>query len=539
MSDKLVYAPNIHLFAYHSQTNQNPNLVYEKCDEILGKLNIPDFNLKQRVNLSKEPESLRVDLLKEEEIKNDNPSPPFEGNFFLDNQTLKLEGFAYPLRIHDTYSLALNIRRPEEEDNKKTDYVNISILEQFNPENCLSSDFIASSLGQTLVITVWLPEEQRQQYCESWQLPDDQQKLRDIDLRELANECLKSFLPDSQKLPKFQANGQLFGSPIFEYGSISDGTINQHILVWLFCTQETDKKLADCYQDLIDLFGYRNKIIQSYLDSRKVYKLLDQDYKQIEQEIDKFEKLTKADSLSEADLQQLQIQLKTLAKIASNYARLLRDLEEQRHTLSINTRNYKDILRIIAKKIGQEFSSFLGQDLSFLERFSIRNCRRFQEQIQANLGYCVPGSSLVDQAIASIRGIVEIEQARISHQQEINAKEERKLLEVEQTRQKEAEQKLQNSIAAIGTGIAAGSFFASSSGLMTTPWKMPWDKNPTPYPHPFLLSLLLSTCIALVAWWSVKQRQKIKSQKSKERASFEHERKKGRVLKMRERKGGF
>lgn len=156
----------------------------------------------------------------------------------------------------------------------------------------------------------------------------------------------------------------------------------------------------------------------------------------------------------------------------------------------------------------------LGQDISFLENFSIRNCRRFQEQIQANLGYCVPGSSLVDQTIASIRGIVEIEQARISRQQEINAKEERKLLEIEQTRQKEAEQKLQNSIAAIGTGIAAGSFFASSSGLMTQPWKMPWDKNHTPYPHPFLLSLLISTLIALTAWWSVKQRQKVKSQKS-------------------------
>ncbi|MFB8791616.1 MAG: hypothetical protein U7123_22940, partial [Potamolinea sp.] len=218
MSDKLVYAPNIHLFAYHLQTNKNPNLLYEKCDEILGKLNIPDFNLKQRVNLSKEPDSLRVDLLKEEEIKNDNPSPPFEGKIILDNQDLKFEGFAYPLRIHDTYGLALTIRRPEEEENnKKTEYVNISILEQFNPDNCLSPDFIASSLGQTLVITVWLPEEKRQQYSESWQLPDDQQKLREIDFRQLADQCLKSFLPDSQKRPKFQENGQLFGSPIFEY----------------------------------------------------------------------------------------------------------------------------------------------------------------------------------------------------------------------------------------------------------------------------------------------------------------------------------
>jgi hypothetical protein len=282
------------------------------------------------------------------------------------------------------------------------------------------------------------------------------------------------------------------------------------------------------YQDLIDLFGYRNKIIQSYLDSRIVDQELGQDYKQIEQEIDKFEQLTKSDSLSEADLQQLQNQLKTLAKIAASYARLLRDLEDQKHTISINTQNYKDKLRIIKRKIGEEISSLLGQDLSFLEKFGIRNCRKFQEQIKADLGYCLPGSSLVNQAIASIRGIVEIEQARISRQQEINAQIERQRREeveieqarisrqqesnaqIERQRREEADKKLQNSIAAIGTGIAAGSFVASSSGLMTDPppWAMPWDKNHTPYPHPFLISLFLSSVIALIAWWLVKQRQK-------------------------------
>jgi hypothetical protein len=149
MSDKLVYAPNIHLFAYHLQNNQNPNLLYEKCDEILAKLNIPDFQLKQRVNLSKDAESLRVDLLKKEEIQNNNPSPPFAGKIILDNQDIKFEGFAYPLRIHDTYGLVLNIRRPEEENQQKTEYVNLEILEKFNPDNCLLPDYIASSLIKT------------------------------------------------------------------------------------------------------------------------------------------------------------------------------------------------------------------------------------------------------------------------------------------------------------------------------------------------------------------------------------------------------
>lgn len=61
----------------------------------------------------------------------------------------------------------------------------------------------------------------------------------------------------------------------------------------------------------------------------------------------------------------------------------------------------------------------------------------------------------MDQAIASIRSIVEIEQARTDSQRQ------------------EAQENLQNSITAVGTAIAAGSFFASSSGLMTQPWRSP------------------------------------------------------------------
>ncbi|MGH2412138.1 MAG: hypothetical protein ACRDEA_00225 [Microcystaceae cyanobacterium] len=45
----------------------------------------------------------------------------------------------------------------------------------------------------------------------------------------------------------------------------------------------------------------------------------------------------------------------------------------------------------------------------FLETFSQENSPFFQKQIQADLGYFRHGSSLLEQAIASIRGIVEIE----------------------------------------------------------------------------------------------------------------------------------
>ncbi len=96
----------------------------------------------------------------------------------------------------------------------------------------------------------------------------------------------------------------------------------------------------------------------------------------------------------------------------------------------------------------------------------------------------------MDRAIASIRGIVEIEQARIDGQRQNDQK-------AKQNAREQAQENLQNSITAIGTDIGAGSFFASSSGLMTQPWRSPWDKDHSAYPHPFLLSLLLSILIAL------------------------------------------
>ncbi|MBX9258948.1 hypothetical protein H1Q63_34365 [Desmonostoc muscorum CCALA 125] len=413
MSHQVIYSPNIHLFAYHFQNSKNPKQLYEKCDELLDKLKISDFNLKQRINLDKELDRFRVDLIKEEEIKNDNVSPPFEGKLLLDEQQIKIEGFAYPLRIDDSYALALNLRCPEEGQNCQK---NVSFLKQFNPDNCLLPEFIAGSLGQTLLITAWLPEKQRELYSEPWQLPDDQQKLSEIALIELANECLNALIPDCQKQPKLHRQGQLFGSPIFEYGILSKNTVYQHILLWLFCTHEADKKFANCYQDFIDLFCYRNQIIQSYTHSREIFPILEANYKNIEQEIDKLENLTKRYNLTEEDLNQLEVQIKNLVQTASKYARYLQQLEQKRHIIAVHTRNYVEKLRVIKSIIEHEYSSWLGNDISFLEEFSRKKCRRFQEQIQADLAYFAPGSGLIDQAIASIRVLVEIEQLRINRQ---------------------------------------------------------------------------------------------------------------------------
>lgn len=494
------YAPNVHLFAYDLKKNKNPYLLYQKCDEILAKLNIAHFNLQQRVDLIKEPERLRVDLLNDEEIgKNDNISLPFDGKVELDDKYIKFEGFAYPLRIQDCYTLNLNIRIPEKDDNNKaTEYVDTRLLSHFNPDDCLLIDYINSSLGQTILITAWIPEEKREEFYEYWQMPLDLKNPTQLYLRELAKECLKTFIPDPQKQPPLHREAQLFGSPIYEFGILGDRTPYQHILVWLFCTHESDRKLQKCYQDLIDLFCYRNKIIQSYWDSRQVYKALDITYNQIEQEIDRVEEITKDDNLSEENLQNLQRQLKILAKFASQYTRLMRNLEEQRNIITINTRSYAQKIKEINTKIENDYSSWFGNDLDFLERFIRINCRNFQEQIKANLGYFMPGAGLLDRSISSIRGIVEIEQTRIDRQRQIAEQQERDRLT-------KAEKNLQNEIQAIGIAIGAGAIVASTSGLITQPWRSLSFFHPL---HPFLTALFLSVIVSITAGLVVRRWQK-------------------------------
>lgn len=501
-----VYAPNIHLFAYHLQSEKNPCLLYAKVDEILAKLNIPNFNLSQRIDLQKEPDRLRVDLLKDEEIaKNDNISPPFQGNFTLEEKTLNFDGFAYPLRIQDSYALTLNIRIPEkDEKDNDTEYVGTALLSQFNPDYSLLPNFIASSLGQTLLITAWVAEDKRDLFPDYLELVFEESSGKDSYLTDLAQECLEAFIPDREKQPSFHREGQLFGSPIYEYGILGDKTPYQHILVWLFCNKETDKKFSKCYQDLIDLFCYRNKIIQSYRDSRQVYKALDITYNKIEQEIDAVENITTTDTLSEDDLNKLQQKLKILAKSASEYTRLLRDLEEQRHTIAINTRNYGEKLKQIKVKIEKENSFWFANDLDFLERFLSSNCRRFQSQIKANLGYFLPGEGLIDRAIASIRGIVEIEQTRIDRQRQ---KDEQKARDNIAT----ADKALQNEIQAIGIAVGAGAIMASTSGLITQPWQTPSLSRPL---HPFLIALFLSFIVAVASGWIVRLWQKTKDKQN-------------------------
>lgn len=465
--------PNIYLFAFHLTHgfNATPNandldLFKNRCLEILQKFQVnslPDLHAPTDCSIPIEGEVCLEDNPNDEDI-----------------QPLIVRGFVHPLDLPDCYAFGLNIGCPEPKPNDKYQDIDISQLKKFYP-NCFLPNFVKGSLGQTLLITVKLTRSQKQKGKQF--------------IRNLADQCVQNFIPSAySKNLRLDRDGELFGSPIFEYGNPNHPESYIHVIVWLFSNPETEKKFGDCYQDFLILFLYRNKIIQSYKNSRDVKIVIADDYQKIEQQINDINQLSCDQKLSEEELNKLKIQLKQLPKIALEYAQMLRDLEDYRHTIVLNNQNYLDSINRIREKIKLNSNDALTNQLRFLTLFSQKNSRYFQEQIQAKLGYFVHGSGLLDKAIASIRGIVEIEQA-------------------------ESDRKLEHTIQAVGTGIGVGIGFAgilaSSYPLIEKPWALPSLQPPLLAPHPFIIAITISCLLGgglgWLAWFLTKNHLQGKS----------------------------
>ncbi|MEH2065196.1 MAG: hypothetical protein V7K50_23545 [Nostoc sp.] len=463
-----VYAPNVHLFAFQLDKNSNEpsvnkNFIWKTGDEIVHTTLHQDLHLCQRIDVNKEPDNPRVDLLKDAEVIDNNYALSFAGKVPLNQtQDVLIKGFAHPLRIYDSYSLWLNLRRPEQEDDQPTADVDITFLSRFNQNNCLTFKEHPLFLGETLLITAWLTGAKDKKV-----------------VKQIAEECLTAVFPDSQKQLPFNRQGELFGSPIFEYGLFSQISKYHHVLIWLFADEQADNKFNQCTQELLDLFFFRTKVVKAYKDSREIYKQLDAAYLQIEAELDKVPKLGDEQSMFAANLTDLKNQLKALPQLALRYTRLLRNLEDYQNTIAINAYNYEERL--------QKIHAIICENINFLETFSEKNCPYFQQQINADLGYFRHGSELLGRAIDSIRGIVEIEQA-------------------------ERDRSLENTIQILGIGFGGG---AIASGVVTThidkinqPLTAISPNNP---PHPFYASLLLSIVATLLfialGWWWINKGQ--------------------------------
>lgn len=466
-----VYAPNVHLFAFHLVNEEDTQLLWRKCQKIFTK-----FNIESNLNIESR-EGYRVDIL-----KTTNPEDillKLKSKITLDNEQLIITGIAYPLRLHDTYILCLNLRRPEQEitsstEEEKTQPVSLQFFQSLNPDGCFLPQNIGSSLGQTLLLTAWYTPEK------TWQLWNSTPNLQE--LRKLADQCLENYVDRHSPLPEFNQAGELFDSPIFEYGFPSQREGYCHVLVWIFCEPETERKFQDTYQNLINLFAYRSKIIQPYQDSRQLYQTIAQEYQNLDPYLDEiFQEMPVNKHLTEGELNQFKQYIKDISNRYRKYSKQIRYLDHYRLTIEINIKNYQ-------RELNNIYSQFPGDNISFLETFVKEDCHLFIDQVQADLRYFKHGTELLEQALNAIRVRVEIDQADRDR--------------IQQQDKEKSDRKLQIALTAIGAGIAVGGIVAGSSGLVTedNPIYFPWQPKASNQLHPFTWFVIISIVCGLIAF---------------------------------------
>jgi len=447
-STRKVANPKLTLYAFHLRnsldqgsqaTVENSDRLWETCQQIGQKLGI--FRLESLIErLRKQwgspiglpldnPDSQYLELLPQERLLHFSEIP--------NGSSPKLTGEVYPLQIHDTYFVDITLRYPYPN-------VEVSQLNDLNPQGCLLPHNIQASLGQTLMLFA--------------------QPLEEIDNpQSLAEVYLQAILPESEVealLLSPPATGQLLGSPIFAYeNNQDDPTQHNHILIWLNSHPQTEarEEKINYYQPLVNLLCSRSKILYAYAASGCCNAQAREIYSRIEQHIHNFTQIVQSPSR----LQEFKRLLTELPEISLQYGQYLRDLEDHKNTIRTNLANYQ----IWLKKL----ETLPDCELRFLQEFSDLADKKFQQQIQVHQSFLTPGQLLFRELIDNIRGLVAIDQIESDRQfqQELQKREEQFQQALQQQEKQwqeqwreqdensqKREQNLEMWIAAVGTGLA-------------------------------------------------------------------------------------
>lgn len=401
---------------------------------------------------------------------------------------INLENELTTLVLHDTYFTDLTFSAPEID-------LTSDQIEQFNLSTLLPQN-INASIGQTLFI-----------YSEVSHKMEANQAL--------ADSYVRNFLKDTPyKNDQITASNQsnLLAIPLFEYFCQTIAIPNPqepvcHILVLLNYEGENSiKKLVNCYEDIVELLCSYHKIKFVYQQAKLSYQAARKASQEIEQEITEF--INYVDPKNK-NLDKLREMLDKLPLLALNHSTYCGELEYSLTTIEINHQNYKSYLQKLLSE---------GSQLDSWQKFSDHTKNIFLKQIQGWLNYMSPRKELAQQLTASIRGIVEIEQAEIDRNlqiilqnNEIAEKErDRQLqqtLQENERKEKERDRNLQTTVAVVGVGIGFAGVAATASpywfkqepeqGFTLIPVRLQpsLDINP---PHNLTWSVLFSLGAGLV-----------------------------------------
>lgn len=383
---------------------------------------------------------------------------------------LSISGNLNPYLFHDTYAFDLSLF-PENPDQDITP----EELYLFEP----SSLFLDSS-ENTLGETIWF-------YGET--------EVANAECQDVSDKLVTSFLKNTEFKARLVDRGSLLKVALFEY-EISQG--NQpnklyRILVWI-SNQGISPDFPVVYDALLGSLWTRHKIEYAYQRGRESYIEVRKVYSELQAKIKEFKQ--------NKPLEELQKLLESIPEISMQYQRQLRNLQAHYTTIKVNQINYRNYLN----KIGEP------GDISSWRKFDEITCKHYLDQIETHLSYIQPGKDLISEFINTLRGWVEIEQAKSDRQSQIT-------LQNKETKDKNRDRDLENTIQAVGTGIGVGVGFAGilAAGypLIEKPWDFPSPQHPVLPPHPFIVAVVVSCLcgggLGWLAWFFTKRHLQSKS----------------------------
>ena len=421
----LIY-PTVDLFVYDlaDGIGQNEERISQNRQQFWQKIYGDKISAPQLAKL-KQAETETADYI---ELLGDPKIAAFES---------PLDGYAYPVKIRDTYATQFDLSGKIETDgNNKFEAKEIDCLEWLQ-QQVISRVNPPATIGQSWLVWGQLTA-------------DDQDALI------TAKNCYKklNLFPNAKWDRDLKADGKFLGADFYELwlppgdrGNIGD---NHHVLICLFPYNngqpigDISKTVAKLYVHLMQLFFFRNKVIWAYTQSRQ----LKADLKDASRTIqDIVKELPEQVNAAKVDLKELQQSLVNSLTILSAYANYISRLEEQENTIKTNLKNYKRRLETIGKEMGSDAEAF-----KFMESFSDFAKEKYVWQVAADNRSLTAGLRLLENAIQTIEGIIEIERAK-------------------------SDRALNVTIGTVGVGIAISGVAASVyAGQIKTP-QNPMDAN--------------------------------------------------------------
>lgn len=299
------------------------------------------------------------------------------------------DGYYYPVKHGDTYVLQINYSGEGRADTKTSQSLEViktldEIVHKHRHNPC--------TIGESWVLWGKLPPEQ-------------------TNGEEIAKTCYNylSLFADLKWDKDLKGSVEFAGATFYELWRLpsdrSKIADNRHLVICLLHPDTDISKIQQFYPLFRHLFQFRNKIIWAYQQSRKLKSDMKQAAQIIHRIVRDLPQQVTADSLN---LKLLQQYLTDTLTILSTYATYLSRLEEQQHTINSNLKNYQRRLKTFAKLDAENGDRLLN----CFEPFADYALEKYQPQLESDIASLSAGLRLLENAIKTIEGIIQLEQTK-------------------------------------------------------------------------------------------------------------------------------